>query len=48
MMLEIELDKEDQLFALPPFVNIVREVTGDERYSNSNIAEPLVLQTQTS
>lgn len=48
MMLEIELDKEDQLFALPPFVNIVREVTGDERYYNSNIAEPLVLQTQTS
>lgn len=33
---EIELDAEDQVFALPGWVG--DEVTGDERYYNSNLA----------
>lgn len=34
---EIELDDEKQEFRLPPFVG--KEVTGDPRYYNSNIAK---------
>ncbi len=33
---EIELDTEDEMFELPPWVG--KEVTGDERYYNSNLS----------
>ncbi|MBI5153059.1 MAG: AAA family ATPase [Parcubacteria group bacterium] len=38
VLLEIPLIDEDTKIVLPPFVSIVKEVTGDKRYSNSNIA----------
>lgn len=41
MLLEIELDSESQLFVLPPFVSVVKEVTGDPKFYNSVIAKPL-------
>lgn len=40
-LLEIELTEENDRLELPPFLNIVREVTGDERYSNYFIARNL-------
>lgn len=41
MILEIELDDEKQLFAVPPFVDIIKEVTDDENYYNFNLATEL-------
>ena len=38
MILEVELTKENQLFAVPPFVDIIREVTEDKDYYNFNLA----------
>lgn len=37
-ILEIELLREDQPFSLPPFVEVIREITGDKAYSNSALA----------
>ena len=37
-VLEIELLAEDAPVALPPFVEVLREITGDETYSNSALA----------
>jgi adenylate cyclase len=36
LLAEIELDSEDEKFILPPWVT--KEVTGDDRYYNSNLA----------
>jgi adenylate cyclase len=36
LIAEIELDRPDRLFAVPPWVG--REVTSDERYGNSRLA----------
>lgn len=36
--LEAELTEEQQKLDLPPFIRVLREVTGDDRYSNSSIA----------
>lgn len=41
ILLEIELSNENQLFAVPPFVDIVKEVTGVPSYYGSNIANPV-------
>lgn len=38
LLLEVELSSEGQLFAVPPFVDIVREVTGDPEYYGYNLA----------
>lgn len=38
MVLEVELDNEKQMFAVPPFVDIIREVTDDKDYYNFNMA----------
>lgn len=37
-ILEIELDRDDQEVRLPPWVDVVKEVTGDAAYSNSSLA----------
>jgi len=37
-LLEIELTEENQEVSLPPFLPIVKEVTGDSRFSNYHIA----------
>ncbi len=37
-VIEIELDAENEAVALPPFVHIEREITGDKAYSNAQLA----------
>ena len=37
ILAEIELESEDEKFEIPPFV--VREVTGESKYSNHNMAK---------
>lgn len=37
-ILEIELTVENQEIELPPFLNIIEEVTGDDNYKNSSLA----------
>lgn len=39
MLLEVELEDEAQLFTLPPFVDIIKEVTGDPSYYGANMAK---------
>ena len=39
-LLEIELNEEGESFEIPPFLKVVREVTEEEEYKNSVIAEP--------
>ena len=37
-MMEIELDNEDVKVDFPPFLTLVKEVTGDHAYSNNKLA----------
>ena len=37
-VLECELNSEDETFAIPPEIRLIREVTGDPRYRNSRLA----------
>ena len=36
--LEIELISEDEKVEIPPFIEIIKEVTQDKRYTNKSIA----------
>lgn len=36
---EVELSGEDEKPELPPFISVIREVTGEKEYSNSYLAE---------
>ena len=38
VLLKIELTEENQEFSLPPFLPVIKEVTGDINFSNYNIA----------
>lgn len=38
-VLEVELASESEEFALPPFIQLLREVTADKRYKNANLAK---------
>lgn len=38
-ILELELDDKDDKIKLPPFLNIVKEVTKEDKYSNFNLAD---------
>ncbi len=38
---EVELSSEDEKFELPDVISVVREVTGEEKYLNSNMAYEL-------
>lgn len=40
-ILEIELGSEDEYFEIQPFISVIREVTEDRRYANSNIAKSI-------
>ena len=43
-ILEIELESENENFEIPPFVEIIREVTGEKEFSNREIARQLKVQ----
>ncbi|OHA07430.1 MAG: hypothetical protein A2934_05575 [Candidatus Sungbacteria bacterium RIFCSPLOWO2_01_FULL_47_10] len=36
--LEVELTDENDRLEIPPFIEVIKEVTGDDRYSNSSLA----------
>lgn len=40
-IMEIELEEENQPVEFPPEIEIVREVTGDRRYTNSSMAKEI-------
>ena len=40
-VLECELESEDEAFAVPPELSILREVTGDPQYLNSSLARTI-------
>ena len=37
-IMEVELSREDEEFIIPPFIEIIREVTSDVRYKNARLA----------
>ena len=37
-IMEVELPSEDAVVDFPPFITLVKEVTGDKRYSNAGMA----------
>ena len=39
--LEIELESEDETFNIPPFIEVIKEVTDDVRYRNSALAKEI-------
>jgi hypothetical protein len=41
LLLNISLGTENELFAIPPFVNIIKEVTGDIQFSDYYLSENL-------
>ncbi len=38
-ILEVELKAEDEVFQIPPCIRILREVTEDKQYKNTNLAK---------
>ena len=40
-VLEVELPSEDTPLALPPFIRVIREVSGDRRYKNVSLARSI-------
>ena len=38
-ILEIELASRDEAFDMPPFINVIEEVTGNRAYSNASMAK---------
>ena len=38
-IMELELESEDKHFEIPPFIRVIREVTGDKKYSNSSMSQ---------
>ena len=40
-ILEIELTSMDEPFELPPFLEVIREVTAEKEYSNNQLADKL-------
>jgi len=38
-ILEVELSEEDEVFELPDFVTVIREVTGEREYKNPVLAK---------
>jgi CYTH domain-containing protein len=39
-VMEIELRSEDETVVFPEFIDVKREITGDERYKNRSLARP--------
>ena len=44
-ILEIELSSEDESFELPPFVEVIREISTDGRYTNASLAKEIPFET---
>lgn len=42
--LEIELTSENEEFQLPPFIQIIKEVTDDSRYTNYSLAQRIITE----
>lgn len=42
--LELELSREDQKIILPPFIEIIKEVTNDKRYRNRSLAQSVITE----
>ena len=40
-LLEIELEDEDESYQIPPQLQVLREVSGDKRYSNAALAKQI-------
>ncbi|MBQ7035773.1 MAG: CYTH domain-containing protein [Clostridia bacterium] len=40
-VMEVELSEEEEAFTPPPFIRILKEVTGDPRYSNHSLAREI-------
>ncbi len=40
-VLEVELEAEDEVFSIPPFIKIIREVSDDKRYKNAFLAREI-------
>ena len=38
---EVELEREDETFSLPDWVRVYREVTGENRYNNNDLARTI-------
>lgn len=38
---EVELDRIDEALELPPFLSVIKEITGDSRYSNRALAKEI-------
>lgn len=45
-LMEIELTDEGQAVSLPPGIELLREVSGDRRYSNASLARELAKRSQ--
>lgn len=43
-IMEIELSSEDEIVKIPGFINVIKEVTEDERYKNYNMAHEMPKQ----
>ena len=39
--LEVELENENDAFELPPFVEVIREITGDKAYRNYALSKKI-------
>ncbi len=44
-ILEIEMTSEDEMITLPAFIEIIKEVSEDGRYKNTNLAKSIPLDT---
>lgn len=40
-IMEVELSHEDERFTVPQGIEMIREVTGDKRYTNSSLAREI-------
>lgn len=42
--MEVELESENQQFPIPEFVEIIKEVTEDKRYTNSSLSREIITE----
>ncbi len=43
-VLEIELEAEDEQYEIPSYITVIKEVTGDKRYSNKALAKEIITE----
>lgn len=44
-ILEIELSSEDEKFEIPEYIKVIKEVTSDGRYKNTNLAKEIPMDS---